>query len=164
VAVEKVLPSAIPPFEEVKARVEAKYRETESKKLAEKKAAEFLEVAKKSGWDAALKAAGAKSETTGAVAKKGPPPAKLAWTPELRDAAFALTTVGAIGAKAFPVQEKVYVFRLAARTPADPAGFAAQKEKLTAELLPVKQNEVLQEMLKKLKAEAKIKINDEMLM
>lgn len=164
VSVEKVVPSAIAPFDEVKTKVEAKFREAEAKKLAEKKAADFVEAAKKVGWDGALKAAGAKSETTGPVAKKGAPPPKLAWTPEFRDAAFALTTMGTLGPKPFSVQGKAYAFRLASRTPADPAAFASQKDKLAAELLPAKQTAVLDETLKKLKASAKIKINEEMLM
>ncbi|NTU59616.1 MAG: hypothetical protein HGA98_00990 [Deltaproteobacteria bacterium] len=164
IAVEKVVPSAIAPFEEVKEQVEAGYRQAESKKLAEKKAADFLESAKKGGWDAAAKAAGVKPEATEPVTLRGAPPAKLAWTPELRDAAFALTAPGALGPKPFEVQGKIYAFRVATRTPADPAGLGAQKEKLATELLPAKQNEALQEKLKNLKAVAKIKINEELLM
>jgi peptidyl-prolyl cis-trans isomerase D len=163
VSVDKVLPPAIPPFEEVRARVDAEYREAEANKLAEKKASEFIEAAKKSGWDAAVKAAGVKPEKTGEFAKKGGALPKVGWSTEIRDAVFALPAVGVVADKPRVANGKVYVLRLAAKTPADPAGFEAQKEALRAQLLPSKQSEVVQEAVKKLRSEAKIKINEDLL-
>ncbi|MBI5018161.1 MAG: SurA N-terminal domain-containing protein [Deltaproteobacteria bacterium] len=163
VGVEKVLSPAIPPLEEVKAQVEERYRDAESRKLAEKNAEAFLAAARTSGWDAAVKQAGVKPAKTGWFARKGGAPPAASWPAEIRDAAFSLASVGALAAKPYPADGKVYALRLAGKTAADPGGFDTQKEALRAQLLPAKQMEHLQETLKRLRSEAKIKINEELL-
>ena len=163
IAVAQTIPASIPALDQIRAEVEARVREAQAKKLAEQKAGEFLEAAKKNGWDAAVKAGGAKVETTGPFPEKGGQIPKIGGSPELRDAALALKNVQELAPKPFETGGKYYAFRLRSKTPADPAGFEADKEKLKGELLPVKEEEKLQETLKRLRGEAKIKINEELL-
>lgn len=163
-AVAQVVPPAIPPLVEVKPAVEKAYREEEAKKLVQSKATQFLADAKQKGWAEALKGAGVKPETTGPFALKGGPIPKLGWSPEIREAAFALAKPGDLPSKPFPLGPKLCVFRLASKTSADPAGLQGQKEQLRAEMLPEKQNKAIEEAIRKLRESAKITINQDMVL
>ncbi len=162
IAVAEVRPSEIPPLEKVRARVEADYRKAQARRLAEEEARKFLETARERGWDEAVKAAGLKAETTGAFAQKGGAVPRIGWAPDLKEAVFQLDP-GEVAAEPFEVNGVYYAVRLLSRTEPDMEGLQAERDRILADILPRKQTEHFQEYLEKLRKEAEIEINEELL-
>lgn len=162
-AVESVEPSTVPPLDAVRGQVAARFRKAEARRLAQARAKEFLAAAVAKGWDTAAKSLALTPQQTEAFARKGGAIPAIGWAPGLKEAAFAVAEVGGLAAEPHEVNGKFYAFRVAARTEADPAQLAADRERLRAELLPGKQEEHLQTYLDTLRAKAKIEITDSLL-
>ncbi len=162
IAVAEVQPSAIPPLDKIRDRVEADYRKAQARRLAQEAAREFLEAAREKGWDAAVKARGLKAETTGPFPQKGGAVPRIGWAPELKKAVFQLQP-GEVAAEPFEVNGVYYAVRLISRTEPDMDGLKAERDRILADLLPRKQAEHFQEYLKKLRKEAEIEINEDLL-
>ncbi|MBE0616568.1 MAG: SurA N-terminal domain-containing protein [Proteobacteria bacterium] len=163
-AVAAVEPSAVPPLDQVRDRVAARFRMAEARRLAEARAKAFLVSAAEVGWEAAVKTAGLGVQRTDSFAKKGGAVPKIGWAPDLKEAAFALKEVGELAAEPYEVSGNFYAFRLAARNEADPAQLDAEREKLREELLPSKQEEYFQRYVETLRKSADIKVNEELLL
>ncbi|MHB8767192.1 MAG: peptidylprolyl isomerase, partial [Deferrisomatales bacterium] len=162
-AVAKLVPSAVPPLEEVRDAVVAGYRKVEAKRIAEKRSRDLLDAVRRDGWDPAVKAAGLPVQKTESFAKKGGAVPKIGWAPDLKEAAFRLTEVGTAAQDPVEVNGTFYAFRLAARTEAPAAGLGPERETLRAELLPKKQGEHFQTYLEELRKRSTIEVNEELL-
>ncbi len=161
IGVARVEPSTIPPLEEVRERVEAGYRKAQARRLAEEKARDFLAQARDKGWDETVKEWGLEVKTTGPFEKKGGAVPGIGWAPDLKEAVFGWKP-GQVAEEPFEVSGVFYAVRLAELTEPDMAGLEAERDKIRAEILPRKQAEHLQEYLKKLREEADIEINQDM--
>ncbi len=162
-SVARVEAAAVPPLSAVRAAVEARFRQGESRRLAEKRARELLDLARKDGWEAAVKRGGLTTQRTGPFAQKGGSVPQVGWSPALKEAAFAVKEVGAVGPEPVEVNGAYCVYRVASRTEADLGGLADQREKLRGELLPRKQSEHFDKYLEELRKRADIEINEELL-
>jgi peptidyl-prolyl cis-trans isomerase D len=163
-AAEHVEESKIPALEEVRDQVVSRFRKAEAKRLAEKRAQDFLTAAGAEGWEAAVKKFGLTSQETEPFARKGGAVPPIGWAPELKEAAFKLTEVGAVAPSPEEVNGTFYVIRLAEKTDADLSQLDAEREKIRAELLPAKQEEHFKEYLETLRKKADIRINESLLM
>ncbi|GAB4266412.1 MAG: SurA N-terminal domain-containing protein [Deferrisomatales bacterium] len=163
ISVARVEPSRVPELDEVREPVTLRYRKAEARRLAEEAARAFLgEVAQK-GWEPAVAALGKPEERTGPFTRKGGAVPKIGWAPQLKEAAFRLDAPGAAAEEPVEINGKFYAVRAAERTEADPAGLEAVKEKLRAELLPAKQTAHFEAYLKKLREEADLEVNEDLL-
>jgi len=147
-------PSEVPPLSRIRDRVEEKARAVKAVELAKKKAEEAQ--AKLAKGDTA----GLAPQETGSFAfdVKGNVPV-VGTSPELMEAAFALTAKAPAPQAPVKVGNRWIALRLKERTEQNAAAFPAEKEKIKKELLPAKQEEELQRWLKELRAKAKIEIN-----
>ncbi|GLI37117.1 SurA N-terminal domain-containing protein [Geobacter hydrogenophilus] len=147
-------PSDVPPLAQIRAKVEERAKAVRAVELAKKKADEAQ--AKLAKGDTT----GLKLQETGNFAfdAKGNVPA-VGVSPELMEAAFALTDKAPAPQAPVKIGNRWVAFRLKERTELNAAAFPAEKEKIKQELLPKKQEEELQKWLKELRAKAKIEIN-----
>jgi len=162
IAVAEAKPAEIPPLEAIRDRVEAAYRKAQAARLAREKAEQFLAEAREKGWDEALKAWSLTAETTQPFAKKGGAVPKIGWSPELKEAVFGLEP-GQVADEPFEVNGVVYAVRLVERIDPDMSGLEEAREQIRKELLSKKQGEYFEEYLKRLRAEAEIEINEDLL-
>lgn len=163
-AVDISTPAAIPAFEDVKAKVEAKYRSVTAKTLAEKKAADFLAAARSNGWDEAVKALNLKSQDSGQFAKKGGAIPKIGWAPEFKEQIIALKEIGSMVEKPHEVNSAFYIAKLAGITEADASVFEEQKEQIRDTLLRKAQTEYFAKHLEDLKLKADLEIEEKYLL
>lgn len=145
-------PAAVPPLAEVRTRVEEQARKAKAQELAKKKAEEAV-VALGKGADSY------KVQETGPFLFKDPAVPHIGPAPEVKDAAFKLTTAAPVPATPFQVNGVWYAIKLKGRVEASKDGFAAQKETIRAQILPKKQEDAIDKWLKDLRAKAKIVIN-----
>ena len=149
----ETLPAAVPPLADIKERIAAAFKRERAEGVALERARQLLTDAKGGDFAAAAKKAGA---TTGETprftlakpAEKVPGDALLA--------AFQ-TPVGAV---AEPVKTPAgyYVMKVLERTPPDTSGFAAEKEKVSKELLSQKQSQAWQSWVDRARAGAKVEL------
>ena len=151
-------PAAVPPLAQVKDRVEKLVREEKARDLARKKAEEALAQLSKG-------ASGANARDTGifSYSDKSPVVPNIGPSPEVMEAAFALTTAAPAAKTPFKVGDRWFAIKLKNRVAADVSGFQKSKEQVVQSLLPKKQQEAMDAWLKDLKAKAKIEINEALL-
>ena len=147
----ETLPPAVPPLAEIKDRVLAALKRERAEGLALERAKQLAADAKGGDFGAAAKKAGA---TTGETPRfsLAKPAEKLPG-----DAMLAAFQVAA-GTTTEPVktQQGYYVMKVLERVPADPGGFAAEKEKVTRELLTQKQGQARQAWVERARVGAKV--------
>jgi len=144
----------VPPLAQIRAKVEDKAKAVRAVELAKKKAEEAqAKLAKGDTKGLALQETG----SFGFDAKGNVPVAGT--SPQLMEAAFALTDKAAAPQTPIKVGNRWIAVRLKERVELNAAAFPTEKEKIKQELLPVKQEEELQKWLKELRAKAKIEIN-----
>ncbi len=162
-AVAEVKEAAVPPLDEVRDQVVARFRQAEAKRLAGDRARAFAAEAVARGWDEAVSEAGLEVKRTGPFPRKGGAVPGIGWAPAIKEVVFGLEK-GAPASEPFEVNGAYYAVRLADKVEADLAGLAEEREKIRAELLPRKQTEAFQAYLKKLRDEADIEINEDLLL
>jgi peptidyl-prolyl cis-trans isomerase D len=149
----ETLPAAVPPLAEIKERVAAAVKRERAEALALERAKQLATEAKAGDFGAAAKKAGA---TTGETPRfsLAKPAEKLPG-----DAMVAAFQTPA-GATTAPVktQQGYYVMKVLDRTPPDPTGFAADKEKVTREVLTQKQSQAWQAWVDAARAGAKVEV------
>jgi peptidyl-prolyl cis-trans isomerase D len=139
----------VPPLDKIRAAVTARAVEQKARELAKTKADETLaQLAKGPG-------AGLKETPSFSYGEKGDIPG-IGTSPDLMEAAFALTTAAPVAKQAYKVGESWYAIRLASRSETDMATFNSSKEQLKQTLLPKKKGEAVSAWLKELRAKAKI--------
>ncbi|ACH39518.1 peptidylprolyl cis-trans isomerase, putative [Citrifermentans bemidjiense Bem] len=144
-------PSVVPPLAQVRAQVERKLLEVKGAEVAKKKAEEALQQLSKAG--AATKETGNFGYSpAGAIPTVGT-------SPELMEAAFALTPANPVAKQPVKVGERWYAVKLKNRVEAPTTDFAKASATIKQTLLPKKQQEELDKWLKGLRDKAKIDIN-----
>jgi peptidyl-prolyl cis-trans isomerase D len=154
-------PSAIQPFEEVKAKIAEDWK-TERR---EKDALEKLDPAAKelaSGTTLAALATRYETEvkTTPDFGPDGPIP-DLGAAPRLSEAVFK-TPAGQAGPPV-PVPSGFVLFRVLTRTQADPASFDTQKSQLADSLRAKEAERLIRAVVAQMRADRKIEVNEEVL-
>jgi len=151
--IKERLPAAVPPLAQIKGRVEALASEEKGRSLTQKKAMDAL-TSLTSG------KSGLKLQETGSFvySPKGDIP-KIGVSPEIMEAAFALSSMAPVAKAPFQIGERWYAIKLKTRTEVDKDAFPKAKEEIKKTLLPKKQQEVLADWMKDLKGKAKIEIN-----
>jgi peptidyl-prolyl cis-trans isomerase D len=145
------LPPAVPPLAEIKDRAAAALKRERAEKIALERAKQLADEAKGGDFGAAAKKAGADIGETPrfSLAK---PVEKLPGDAML--AAFQTSAGGTTEPVKTP--QGYYVMKVLERVPADPSGFAAEKEKVTRELLTQKQGQAWQAWVERARAGAKV--------
>jgi peptidyl-prolyl cis-trans isomerase D len=154
-------PSAIQPFEEVKARVAEDWKaERREKDALEKLDPAARELA--SGTTLAVLATRYETEvkTTPDFGPGGPVP-DLGAAPRLLEAVFK-TPAGQSGPPV-PVPSGFVLFRVLTRTQADPAAFATQKAELTETLRAKEAERLMRSVVLQMRADRKIEVNEKLL-
>lgn len=143
--------SAVPPLAQIRAQVEQKLLEVKAAELAKKRAEEAL---------AQLAKGGVAAKETGSFGfvQEGAVPG-IGTSPELMETAFTLTTANPVAKQPVKVGERWYAVKLKTRTEAPTTDFAKNSAAIKQALLPKKQQEVLENWTKELRAKAKIEIN-----
>jgi len=161
-AVDVSTPSTIPPLEEVKDKVEAKYRSVTAKNMAQKKANDFLAEARSTSWDDAIKSFGLEPQSSGKFAKKGGAIPKIGWAPEFKEKITALKEVGDIVDEPHESESNntFYVVKLAGVTQPDESLFDKQKEQIKDNLLRKAQEDYFKQHLEDLKENADLEIEE----
>lgn len=102
-------------------------------------------------------------ELTGWFAKNARYVPRVGVSPELAEAAFALTDEAPVADQIFEVSNRFFVVRLKERERPDPAKFEEEKESLKQSLLRARQNAALDQFLEELRAKAKVETNQVLL-
>ena len=144
----------VPALDEVRDRVEADLRRERGQARAKEKAEALLARAKEIGLDKAAAEAGLPVDQTGPFERKAPSIPKIAGAFELRTDAFTLTPEAPLGQKVYTAGGDAVVVALRARTPADMAGLAGEKDTLRSSLLQQKKTQVTTAYLAFLKERA----------
>jgi peptidyl-prolyl cis-trans isomerase D len=151
--IERIEP-AVPPLDEVRARVETDAKKSRAEALAKERAEALHAKAKEVGLAKAAEEMGIPLEETGAFERRSGAVPKLGMAPDLRTDAFALTTESPLGPRAYTVNGDGIVVALKARTAADVAGLDAAKAELKETLLQQKQQDALVAFMNQLKERA----------
>jgi peptidyl-prolyl cis-trans isomerase D len=149
-------PSEVPSLNTVRAAVTARATEQKARELAQSKADEAVAQLAKG------QAPTLKDTPMFGFNPKGDIPG-IGTSPELMEAAFALTASAPAGKSAVKVGDSWYAFRLKSRTESDTAEFQKTKEQIKQTLLPQKRQQALTDWLKELRAKAKIEKNTSIL-
>lgn len=163
VSVADKRPAAIPSVGEIRSEVEAKFRIVEAKKLAAEAADRFAKEASAKGWAAAVSAAKLSSSTSETFSAKSGSILPLGASPDAAKAVFEKPVIGRVLEKGFEIEDKYYAFRISAIAQADMSGLVLDRERIRADLKPAKEEAAMEEMVKKLRDSASIKIPDESL-
>jgi len=147
-------PSAVPPLAQIRGAVEQKALEVKAAELAKKRAEEALPQLAAS---ANLKETGSFGYSpTGAIPGVGT-------SAELMEAAFTLTAANPAAKQPVKIGDRWYAVKLKNRIEAPTTDFTKNSGALKQTLLPVKQQEALDNWLKGLRAKAKIEISPALL-
>ena len=147
----ETLPASVPPLAEIKERVSTAAKRARAETLGLERAKQLVTEAKAGDFAAAAKKAGA---TTGETPRfsLAKPAEKLPGDAMLK--AFQ-TPAGSI-TEPVKTPQGYYVMKVLDRTPADPSGFAADKEKVAKEVLSQKQSQAWQAWVDAARAGSKV--------
>jgi len=153
-------PPEIPPFEEVRDRVEQQFRREESRILAEEKAKEVLEAAASgTSVDSLTEQEGVEAMDTGFITRLRGFIPRIGASEEIIEAAFNLTEGSPWAKQVFEVNSKFYVIRFQERRDPDRAAFLAKKEELLTQQQASKAQEIYREWLAELRKQQEVKIS-----
>ncbi|MEW5736220.1 MAG: SurA N-terminal domain-containing protein [Thermodesulfobacteriota bacterium] len=154
--VDATKPSAIPPFDEVKARVLADVKIEKRRKMAEDAAGKMLaELKAGKNLETLAGEDGITVKETGFFTRTGSIPG-IGQESELRDAAFLLTTKNPYPEKPVVAPDAVYVIAYAGANEPDEKALAADAEQAAKTLTQGKENALAQSITESLRAKARI--------
>ncbi len=154
-------PAGVQPFEELRAAVAENWKtERKEKDAIEKLQPAARELASGTGLTALAARYETEVKTTPEFGPSGPVP-DLGAAPRLSEAVFQ-TTAGQAGPPV-PVPSGFVLFRVLARTQADPAAFATQKAALADTLRAKEAERLIRSVTLQMRADRKIEINEELL-
>jgi peptidyl-prolyl cis-trans isomerase D len=156
---EKKAPET-PPFEDVRERVEERFRKRESKELARKKAQQVLDMARGgTPVDALTEQEGVESIDAGLVSRLKKFIPRIGSAEELLEAAFLLTEEDPWSKRVFEVNGKFYGIRVKERIAPDPESFRAEKDELRERHQSQKAQEIYRDWLAELRKRQDVKIS-----
>jgi peptidyl-prolyl cis-trans isomerase D len=149
----ETLPPAVPPLAEVKDRVSAALKRERAEAIGLERAKQLTNDAKAGDFAAAAKKAGATTGDTPSFTLAKP-------AEKLPGDAMMAAFQTAVGVVTEPVKtpQGYYVMKVLERTAPDPAGFAADREKVAKEVLAQKQSQAWQAWVDGARAGAKIDV------
>ncbi|MEW6441892.1 MAG: SurA N-terminal domain-containing protein [bacterium] len=154
-------PSEIPPFEQVRDRVEAEYRVARSLDLAKEKAEQDLErIRKGEPLEKIAEEQGIKIQETGLFSRVQPVIPKIGRSPELAEESFSLTDAQPLPGRTHEVNGKVFLFRLKERVVPSREALLAEKEDVLSALKERKSVEMYREWLSTLRQQQSVKVFD----
>ena len=154
-------PAGIQPFEEVRAAVAENWKtERKEKEAVEKLQPAARELASGTGLTALATRYETEVKTTPEFGPAGPVP-DLGAAPKLLEAVFQ-TPAGQAGPPV-PVPAGFVLFRVLARTQANPAAYATQKAALVESLREKEAQRLIRSVTQQIRADRKIEINEELL-
>lgn len=156
--VEKV-PSTVPPFAEVKDRVDAAYRLERAGDAAKAEAEKLLAAARTDGLDKAAAAAEKKPEVSTAFARTGGFLPGIGNSQEIKDAAFALTEDKRLADSVFVVAGDAYVVELREKTVPSDEEIAKKVEETKKSLLQQRRTDAFERYVGELKKSAQIEVD-----
>jgi peptidyl-prolyl cis-trans isomerase D len=153
--------AAVPPLEEVKAKIEKDLTDTKAQDLLTQKAIALLAQLKKEK-DIARVAQqnGLKVDETGLFVRSAEPIPKIGDLPELRPGGIRVFAQRPIADKVYKQKDADYIIALKSSEPADMAGFEKEKDALKKQVLAEAQQRVMKKFIEGLKAKADIKIQN----
>jgi peptidyl-prolyl cis-trans isomerase D len=153
--------AAVPPLEEVKAKIEKDLTDTKAQDLLTQKAIALLAQLKKEK-DIARVAQqnGLKVDETGLFVRSAEPIPKIGDLPELRPGGIQVFAQRPIADKVYKQKDADYIIALKSSEPADMAGFEKEKDALKKQVLAEAQQRVMKKFIEGLKAKADIKIQN----
>jgi len=146
--------SHVPPLDEVRARVEKDLRQSRAEAAAKERAEQVLGRAMEIGLDRAAEEAKRRVEVTEPFDRRTPSIPTLGFAPEVRDAAFGLTTEAPLGTKVYAAGGDATVIMLRERIPADLAGLDSEKDTLRKQLLAQRRSAAFESFVNFLKEQA----------
>lgn len=158
------LPSHVPELTAIRDRVEIAARNERAAALAKSAAESALaELQKQPDLDAVAKAQRLTVEETGAFPRSATSIPKIGALPDLRKAAFQLTTEKPVAPAVYPVMGGAVVVALKEGIPADDAKFSGEKDTLMKQAEDRAKSQVLEQFFNALIARASIQRNDDFL-
>jgi peptidyl-prolyl cis-trans isomerase D len=149
-----------PSFEQVRDRVEERFRRAESIGLARNKAEEVLEMARSgTSLDELAEQEGIESLDTGLFNRLGKFVPRIGVSQELLETAFTLTNSNPWPDRVFEVNGQLYVVCFKEREEPSHEAFLAEKETLRVRQEREKEQEVLREWLSELRKQQNVKIS-----
>lgn len=103
-------------------------------------------------------------ENTGWFAKNARYVPRVGVSPDIVEAAFALTAEAPVADKVFEVSKRLYVVKLKDRETADPAKFADEKQSLQEGILRARRQAVVKQFLEAVREDSEIKKNPEIVL
>ncbi|MBW2091695.1 MAG: peptidyl-prolyl cis-trans isomerase [Deltaproteobacteria bacterium] len=153
----------IPALDKVKVRLENDLKNKRAAELAQKEAERFLDTLHKDGnWDQLVKDFKLTPESTGPFTRLVAIP-KIGINEALTAAAFNLAQPGQTAPKPYKTDKGFVLIRLKKIIPASEEAFEKEKTALTRSLQMTKSQNYLRQWLESLRAQAAIKINEEMM-
>jgi peptidyl-prolyl cis-trans isomerase D len=146
------LPAAVPPLGEIRDRVLAAVRRQKAEALALERARQITQGARAGDFLAAAKKVGASTGETGVFTRQTPAAERLPGDAML--AALRTPLDGVTDPVRAP--QGYYVLKVLERVPADMGGFAAERDKLSSEVLAQKQNRAWESWVADLRGKAKV--------
>ncbi len=158
--VKEKIPSHVPDFQEIKARVEKALREEKGAARAKERATALRKLAvEKHNLEEAAQAESLKVEETGPFTRTGDYLPKIGSIPGLKKEAFRLTPENPVGSEVPVSGGDAFVVMLKEKVPADMAEFEKKKDELVKRFLEDQREAALQALLDQLKKRASIQVN-----
>ena len=156
----ETMPSTVPPFADVKDRVDAAYRMEQAGVAAKAEAEKLLAAAKADGpLEKAAAAAKRKPEIAGAFARTAGLVPGIGGSQDVKDAAFALNEDKPLADSVFVVAGDAYVIELKDKIVPSPEDIAKKTDDARKKLLNKRQNDAITRYLTELKKKARIEVN-----
>jgi peptidyl-prolyl cis-trans isomerase D len=157
----ELIASHVPELAQVRSEAESQLREKRAKDAARVMAEELLERLKGMSppdLDAVAAAEGLTVEESGPIGRIGPYVPNLGNAPQLKDAAFRLTSEAPVAPAAYEVGSDSVIAVLQERIPADESRFAEDREALEQRVRQQEEAAILQQFLSALRKKAVISI------
>jgi peptidyl-prolyl cis-trans isomerase D len=152
---------AVPPLDEVKAKIEQTLTASKAQELLTQKANTLLEQLRKEKSIARVaEQNGLKLEETGVFARSATQVPKIGELPELTRGGILLSEHHPIADKVYKDKEHAYIIAFKAGEPADMTRFAQEKETVKKQVLAEAQQRVMKKFIDDLKAKADIRIQN----
>ncbi len=156
--VKEVKAPQVPPFEKVKDRVAEDYRKDQAREKAREAAKAFIQAVSKSrDFQKAAKAAGLDVKETGWFSRNNPDDKLPLWG-EAAEKVFLLTSKHPVSREPLMWRDKVLVCSLLDRRPPSKETIEKSKEKVKAQILQKKQEQLWQAWLAKQREETEVEI------
>ena len=146
--------SHVAPLDEVRARVENDLRQNRAEAAAKERAEQILTRAKEIGLERAAEEAKRRVDVTEPFDRRTPSIPTLGFAPEIREAAFGLTSEAPLGTTVYSAGGDAAVIMLRERTAADMAGLESEKDTLRRQMVAQRRSAAFESFVSFLKERA----------